>query len=62
VTAALSRAWEGVRWYLREFTGEARWDDYLSSCAEHGHPPMSRREFERRRSDAREKNPVSRCC
>jgi uncharacterized short protein YbdD (DUF466 family) len=62
VTAALSRAWEGVRWYLKEFTGEARWDDYLEHCAEHGHPPMSRYEFERQRTDAAEKNPVTRCC
>ena len=23
MTAALVRAWRGVRWYLREFTGEA---------------------------------------
>jgi uncharacterized short protein YbdD (DUF466 family) len=62
VTAALTRAWEGVRWYLKEFTGEARWDDYLAHCAEHGHAPMSRYEFERQRSDATERNPVTRCC
>jgi uncharacterized short protein YbdD (DUF466 family) len=62
VTAALARAWEGVRWYLKEFTGEARWDDYLEHCAEHGHMPMSRYEFERQRTDAAEKNPISRCC
>jgi uncharacterized short protein YbdD (DUF466 family) len=51
-----------VRWYLREFTGEARWDDYLRHCGEHGRTPMSRREFERARTDAAEKNPISRCC
>lgn len=62
MTAALTRAWNGVRWYLKEFTGEARWDDYLSHCAEHGHTPMTRREFERQRSDSAERNPVSRCC
>ncbi len=61
-SAALVRAWRGVRWYLREFTGETRWDDYLAHCAEHGHQPVSRREFERRRADALERNPVSRCC
>jgi len=27
MTATLGRAWRGVVWYLREFTGEARWDD-----------------------------------
>jgi uncharacterized short protein YbdD (DUF466 family) len=51
-----------VRWYLREWSGEARWDDYLRHCADHGHQPMSRREFERRRADELERNPVSRCC
>jgi hypothetical protein len=62
VRAAVVRAGRGVRWYLREWSGEARWDDYLRECAEHGHPPVSRREFERRRADAAERNPVSRCC
>ena len=60
--SAAGRAWRGVRWYLREWSGEARWDDYLRHCAEHGHQPMSRREFERRRADERERTPVSRCC
>jgi hypothetical protein len=62
VRAAVVRAGRGVRWYLREFSGEARWDDHLRECAEHGHEPLSRREFERRRADAAERNPVSRCC
>jgi uncharacterized short protein YbdD (DUF466 family) len=62
VTARLAAAWRGVRWYLREWSGEARWDDYLARCTEHGHPPMSRREFERRRDDARERAGVARCC
>jgi uncharacterized short protein YbdD (DUF466 family) len=59
---ALGRAWRGVRWYLREFTGEANWDRYLEHCAAHGHEPMSRYEFERCRADAREFDPGSRCC
>ncbi len=62
MTAVVRRAWRSVRWYLREFTGEARWDRYLEHCAAHGDEPMTRREFERRRSDALEANPVSRCC
>jgi putative selenoprotein len=62
VRAAVVRAGRGVRWYLREWSGEARWDDYVRGCAEHGHEPVSRREFERRRADAAERNPVSRCC
>ena len=62
VRAAVVRAGRGVRWYLREFSGEARWDDYLRECAEHGHAPVGRREFERRRSDLAERTPASRCC
>jgi uncharacterized short protein YbdD (DUF466 family) len=62
VRSAVVRAGRGVRWYLREWSGEARWDDYLRQCAEHGHPPLTRREFERRRAAALEKTPISRCC
>jgi uncharacterized short protein YbdD (DUF466 family) len=62
VRAAVLRAGRGVRWYLREWSGEARWDEYLRQCAAHGHPPVSRREFERRRADAMESRPASRCC
>jgi uncharacterized short protein YbdD (DUF466 family) len=62
VRTATVRAWRGLCWYLREFSGEARWDDYVRHCAEHGHTPMSRREFERRRTDAAENAPISRCC
>jgi uncharacterized short protein YbdD (DUF466 family) len=62
VRSAVVRAGRGVRWYLREWSGESRWDAYLQECAEHGHPPVSRREFERRRADALERSPVSRCC
>ena len=62
VRRAAVRAWRGVRWYLREWSGEARWDDYLRRCAEHGHAPMSRREFERLRAEALERSEVSRCC
>jgi uncharacterized short protein YbdD (DUF466 family) len=60
--SAVVRALKGVHWYLKELTGEANWDRYLEHCAQHGHAPMTRREFERRRADEREANPVSRCC
>jgi uncharacterized short protein YbdD (DUF466 family) len=60
--AGLARMGRGVRWYLRECSGEARWDRYLEDCARHGHPAMSRREYERARSDAKERTPNSRCC
>jgi hypothetical protein len=63
VRPAVVRAWRGVRWYLREWSGEARWDDYLQQCEQHGHTPVSRREFERRRAAALEQRTgVSRCC
>ncbi len=62
VRAAVLRAGRGVRWYLREWSGESRWDDDLRHCAEPGHQPVSRREFERRRADLAERTPASRCC
>lgn len=61
-TPVVGRVLRNVRWYLKEFTGEARWDEYLAHCQEHGHTPMSRYQFERERTDAAERNPVSRCC
>ena len=51
-----------LRWYVREFTGEARWDDYVAECAACGEPPMSRRDFERRRDQECEHLPGGRCC
>jgi len=59
---AVARAWQGVRWYLREFTGESRWDAYVRHCVEHGHPPRTRREFERARADLAERSVENRCC
>ncbi|CAA9323923.1 MAG: hypothetical protein AVDCRST_MAG34-228 [uncultured Nocardioidaceae bacterium] len=59
---ALVEAARGLRWYLREVTGESRWDAYLDGCRADGVPPMSRREFERHRADRRERCPQSRCC
>jgi uncharacterized short protein YbdD (DUF466 family) len=53
-----------VRWYLRELTGESQYDRYLERHArEHaGAPPLSRREFERRRIADRDAKLGSRCC
>lgn len=59
---AVLRAGRGVWWFVRQSTGEAKWDEYLSLCREQGSQPMTRREFERRRSDHREAHPQSRCC
>ncbi len=60
--SAVVRVLKGVHWYLRELTGEAHWDRYLEHCAQCGHAPMSRREFERRRGDAAELDVRGRCC
>ncbi|HEY0889709.1 MAG TPA: CstA-like transporter-associated (seleno)protein [Nocardioides sp.] len=56
--SALRRAWR----LLREATGEAKWDDYLAACDRAGVVPVSRREFERDRCDAREHLTNGRCC
>jgi uncharacterized short protein YbdD (DUF466 family) len=54
----------GVRWYLREVSGESAYDRYVAHTrAEHGaQPVMSRRDFERRRQDARESQQRAGCC
>lgn len=57
-----TRAHEGLVWYLKEATGEAKWDEYLEACRSEGSKPMSRREFERHRAEHKERNPQSRCC
>ena len=60
--SALVRAQRGVVWYLKQATGEAKWDEYVDRCAREGVQPMSRRDFERHRADHKEHNPQSRCC
>ncbi|MCB5180135.1 CstA-like transporter-associated (seleno)protein [Streptomyces antimicrobicus] len=55
-----------VRHYVREFSGEAAYDRYVAHAR--GHDPqaevMTRRAFERARTDAREADPREgfRCC
>jgi uncharacterized short protein YbdD (DUF466 family) len=52
-----------LRRYVREFTGEAKWDDYVAECAAFGDQPMSRRQFEHLRDHEREHLPGGgRCC
>jgi uncharacterized short protein YbdD (DUF466 family) len=63
----VSRLGEAVRavgWYLREVTGEGDYDRYLAhhACTHQATEPLSRREFERRRMDGRERDPGVRCC
>jgi len=55
-------AGRGIRWYLRQLTGEAKWDEYLERARHERIAPMSRRDFERHRSEHSEKNPRARCC
>jgi len=57
--AALRYAWD----YLKEVSGENAYDHYLRRhrATHPGKPPMSRREFYRRRQDERFSNPGSRC-
>ena len=59
---AARRAAAGVWWWLRELSGEAKWDDYLERCARDGVVPMTRRDFERHRDQHRENSTQSRCC
>jgi len=62
VKAAVLQAGRGIRWYLKQATGEAKWDEYLDRCRRENAPPMSRRDFERHRAEHKESNPQSRCC
>jgi hypothetical protein len=56
------RAGRGLRWYLRQATGESKWDDYVEQCARAGAAPVSRRTFERQRAQHNEHASRSRCC
>ena len=58
----LLAAGRSVRWYVRQLTGEAKWDEYLARCRAHDEEPMSRREFERHRAEHQESLPLARCC
>jgi hypothetical protein len=60
--AAVLKAGRGVLWYLKQSTGEAKWDEYLDRCHNEGVDPTSRRDFERHRTEHSEKNPQTRCC
>jgi len=60
--AAVLTAGRGVRWYLKQATGEAKWDEYVDRCRTDDAEPMSRRDFERHRAEHKESTPQSRCC
>ncbi|HXH77474.1 YbdD/YjiX family protein [Nocardioides sp.] len=59
---AVLRAARTLRWYVRQLTGEAKWDEYVGECSACGDLPMSRREFERQRDHEREHSSSARCC
>ena len=59
---AALRAGRGLVWYLKQVSGESRWDDYVDRCRRDGIDPMTRRDFERHRTDHQESHPQSRCC
>jgi uncharacterized short protein YbdD (DUF466 family) len=60
----VGRALKLVWWYLREVSGETAYDRYVEHARSHhtGEPVMTRRDFERRRQDARENQTQARCC
>jgi uncharacterized short protein YbdD (DUF466 family) len=64
VAMSLREAVSGVRWYLREVSGESAYDRYVEHVRrDHpDQPVMSRRDFERRRMRMRDENPKARCC
>ncbi|MEU6214013.1 YbdD/YjiX family protein [Streptomyces sp. JL4002] len=55
-----------VRFYVREFSGEAAYDRYVAHARSHDPQAevLTRRAFERARTDAREADPREgfRCC
>jgi uncharacterized short protein YbdD (DUF466 family) len=60
----LKQAYGGVRWYLREVSGESAYDRYVEHMRR-DHPEqvvMSRREYERQRMRMRDEKPRARCC
>lgn len=62
MTGLVLRAARATRWYVRQATGEAKWDEYVDRCRADGVAPISRRRFERQRADHREHHVQGRCC
>ena len=59
---APGRLLEVLRWWHRQVDGTDRFEAYLRECAAHGHPPLGRGDYERRRADAKAARPGARCC
>lgn len=58
----MSRLLSGLRWWARQLSGDARYATYVDRCRAAGSEPMSRRAYERHRSDHRDRHPEGRCC
>lgn len=58
------RAWARARWWVRQLSGEAKYDAYVAHHRAHhpGEEPMSVGEFWRSEHARAEANPGSRCC
>ncbi|NYG59475.1 hypothetical protein BJ980_002398 [Nocardioides daedukensis] len=56
------RLFDEVRRLWREASGQERWERYVVRSRAAGLEPMSRRDWERRRSDHRDAHPEGRCC
>ena len=64
IWSALLKAKAGFVWYVREFSGEAKYDHYLEHFAsEHpGETPLTEREYWRMREEYDRKHPNTSCC
>lgn len=64
IASRVRAAWRGIVWYMREISGEARYDHYLEHFAqEHpGETPMSETEFLRAREEYDKHHPNTSCC
>ncbi|WP_264931933.1 YbdD/YjiX family protein [Streptomyces sp. A012304] len=62
--APVLRAVRGLRWYLRELTGEAEYDRHCERHRRrHPHAPVpTRREYQLLRTRHQEEHASSRCC
>lgn len=64
IAGKIRAAWRGIVWYMREISGEARYDHYLEHFAqEHpGEKPLSETEFLRAREEYDKHHPNTSCC
>ncbi|SHE52792.1 YbdD/YjiX family protein [Bifidobacterium merycicum] len=64
IAGRIRAAWRGIVWYMREISGEARYDHYLEHFAqEHpGEKPLSETEFLRAREEYDKHHPNTSCC